>query len=169
MNCQELSDRMPGVARGEISWTDAEARHLASCADCRAEWEVVTAGAAVADDVTIDADALAERVLLRLRTEPVVKRFTRSRWIAGIAAVAAAVLLISKVVTTDPVPPGPAALPTALGAVDVPGLTSLGEDGLAEVLESMGPLWTDTPTIDTPSLDDLDPRELEQVQHLWES
>ena len=169
MSCQELSDKMPGVARGKVSWTQEEARHLASCADCRAEWEVVTAGATVANGVKVDAEAVAERVLLRLRTEPVVKRFARSRWIAGIAAVAAAVLLISKVVTTAPLPPGPAAPPSALGAVDVPGLTTLGEDGLAEVLESMAPQWTDTPTIDTPSLDDLDPRELEQVQRLWES
>ncbi|MEZ4411833.1 MAG: hypothetical protein R2910_02440 [Gemmatimonadales bacterium] len=169
MSCQELSDKMPSVARGEVAWTQEEARHVAACAACRAEWEVVSTGAALADDVTIDADALAERVLLRLRTEPVVKRFPRSRWIAGIAAVAAAVLLVSRVVTTAPLPPGPAAPPTVLGAVDVPGLTSLSEDGLAEVLESMAPQWTDTPTIDTPSLDDLDPRELEQVQHLWES
>lgn len=176
MTCQELSDKMPGVARGETSWTGAEALHLGSCADCRAEWAVVSAAATLADEVAVDADALAERVLLRLRTEPVVKRFPRPRWIAGIAAVAAAVLLISKAVTTAPLPrspaappSGPAAPPTTLGAVDIPGLHALGEAGLAEVLESMAPEWTDTPTIDTPSLDDLDPRELEQVQRLWES
>ena len=164
MTCQELSDKMPSVVRGELSWTDAEARHLAGCADCRAEWEVVSAGAALADGVTIDADALAERVLLRLRTEPVVKRFPAARWLAGIAAVAAAVLLFSKVITTAPLPPGPAAPLSP----DVPGLHALGEEGLAELLESMAPQWTDTPTIDTPSLDDLDSQELEQVQRLWE-
>lgn len=169
MTCQELSDKMPSVVRGELSWTDAEAHHLADCADCRAEWEVVSAGAAFAEGVTIDADALAERVLLRLRTEPVVKRFPATRWLAGIAAVAAAVLLFSKVITTAPLPPGPAAPPTATLAVDVPGLHALGEEGLAELLESMAPQWTDTPTIDTPSLDDLDSQELEQVQRLWES
>ncbi|HMU60423.1 MAG TPA: hypothetical protein PKA66_01460 [Gemmatimonadales bacterium] len=165
MSCQELSDKMPGVARGKVSWTQEEARHLASCADCRAEWEVVTAGAMVADGAKVDADAVAERVLLRLRTEPVVKRFPARRLFVGLVAAAATVLVVSRVVTTAPLPRGPAA-PLS---VDVPGLTTLGEDGLAEVLESMAPQWTDTPTIDTPSLDDLDPRELEQVQHLWES
>ncbi len=49
MTCQELSDKMPSVVRGELSWTDAEAHHLADCADCRAEWEVVSAGAALAE------------------------------------------------------------------------------------------------------------------------
>jgi len=165
MSCQELSDKMPGVARGEASWTGEEARHLASCADCRAEWDVVAAGARVADGAMVDADALAARVLLRLRTEPVVKRFPAVRWLAGVAAVAATVLLFLRASAPASLPPGPAA-PLS---IDIPGLTSLGEDGLAEVLESMAPQWTDTPTIDTPSLDDLDPRELEQVQRLWES
>jgi len=164
MICQKLSDTMPSVVRGELSWTDAEARHLADCADCRTEWAIVSAGAALADGVTIDADALAERVLLRLRTEPVVRRFPRSRWMAGIAAVAAAVMLFSKLTTTAPLPPGPAAPLSP----DVPGLHALGEEGLAELLESMAPQWTDTPTIDTPSLDDLDSQELEQVQRLRE-
>jgi predicted anti-sigma-YlaC factor YlaD len=165
MSCHELSDRMPGVARGKVSWTEEEARHLATCAACRAEWDVVRAGATVADGVKVDADAVAEGVLLRLRTEPVVKRFPARRWFVGLVAVAATVVVVSRVVTTAPRPRGPAA-PLS---VDVPGLTALGEEGLAEVLESMAPQWTDTPTIDTPSLDDLDPRELEQVQRLWES
>ncbi len=169
MTCQEQSDKMPSVARGENSWSEEEARHLASCADCRSEWELVSAGAALAGDVLVDAEALAHRVLLRLRTEPVVKRFPASRWLAGVAAVAAAALLVIKASTPASLPPSLPAPPTALGAVDIPGLHALGEEGLAEILESMAPQWTDTPTIDTPSLDDLDPRELEQVQRLWES
>ncbi len=168
MICQDLSDKMPSVARGDLSWTEAEAQHVAACADCQAEWQIVGAGMAVAHDVRVDADALADRVLMRLRTEPVVKPFPRSRWLAGIAAVAAAVFLFSRVIGPAPLPPSPAAPPTASLAVDIPGLTALGEEGLAELLESMAPQWTDTPTIDTPSLDDLDSQELEQVQRLWE-
>ncbi len=164
MNCQELSDRMPSVARGERSWTEAEDRHLASCADCRSAWRIVSAGAAIGNDVTVDADALAERVLLRLRTEPVVKRFPARRWLAGVAAVAAAALFIIKASTPAALPPS---LPAELSP-DIPGLHALGEEGLAELLESMAPQWTDTPTIDTPTLDDLDSQELEQVQRLWE-
>lgn len=169
MNCQDLSDKMPAVLTGARSWSEAEAQHLAACADCRAEWTVVSSGATVASGATVNAEALAERVLLRLRTEPVVKPFHARKWLTGVAAVAAAILVIARVMTTAPLPPGPAAPLTAELAVDIPGLHALGEDGLAEVLESMAPLWTDTPTIDTPSLDDLDPRELEQLQRLWES
>jgi len=159
---------MPEVARGDTPWTESEAKHLAACADCRSEWVLVSAGAHIADGVTVDAEAIAERVLLRLRTEPVVKRSPATKWLAGVAAVAAAVRLVSRGVTTGPLPRGPAARRTASLAVDVPGLHALGEEGLTELFESMAPSWTDTPTNDTPSLDDLDPRELEQVQRLWE-
>jgi hypothetical protein len=165
MTCRELSDTMPCVARGEFPWTEEATRHLASCVDCRSEWEICSAGSTLGNDVAVDADALAERLLLRLRTESVVKRFPATRWLAGSAAVAAAVFLFSRAMTTAPLP----RVPAAPLSPDVPGLQALGEDGLAEVLESMAPAWTDTPTIDPPSLDDLDPRELEQVQHLWES
>ena len=35
MTCQEWSDKMPAVARGLASWSDAEAEHLSACAECR--------------------------------------------------------------------------------------------------------------------------------------
>jgi len=164
MNCQEMSDTMPAVARGEIDWTPAEAAHLAECRDCRLEWAVVAAGRSIASEVTIDADALAVRVLERLRTEPVVKRFPAGRWLAGVAAVAATVLLISKVVTTAPLPRGPAAPPEAPLAVHISGLGDLGASDLTDVLDSFDTSWIETTTTDAPSLDDLDARELTQLQ-----
>ena len=39
--CERLSDRMPDVARGRARWTAEEAAHLAACADCLAEWDLV--------------------------------------------------------------------------------------------------------------------------------
>lgn len=160
MNCRELSDQMPAVARREIDWTPAEAAHLAECRDCRLEWEIVAAGHSIAGDVTIDADALAERVLQRLRTEPVVKRFPAGRWLAGVAAVAATVLLFSKVLTTAP----PSSVPAAPLSVHVSGLNDLEASELTDVLDSFETSWIETSTTDAPSLDDLDARELTQLQ-----
>ena len=41
-------------------------------------------------------------------------------------------------------------------------------DELADVLESLETSWTETSTSDAPSLDDLDPRELERMERSWE-
>jgi len=165
MTCQELSDRMPAVARGTAEWSTGEAEHLRACADCRAEWAVVSAGVTVGQDVALDAEALAGRVLHRLRTEPAVTSHVRTRWLAGVAAVAAAVALIL-------VPAGPPGAPTATSlapySVDIPGLDALGAEGLADVLESLDMPWTETSTTDAPTLDDLDSQELERVGRSWE-
>ena len=165
MTCHDLSDRMPAVARGEASWSPAEAAHLASCADCRAEWAVVTLGAGVARDVRVDGDRLAAMVVDRLRREPAARRPSRRLWLTGLAAAAVvAVLLWPRAATvTAPVPQADEPY-----AVHLPGLDGLGEEGLHEMLESLDPRWTETPTIDAPSLEDLDPQELEQVQRSWE-
>jgi hypothetical protein len=169
MTCEELSDRMPAVAGGAATWSQEEVEHLRTCADCRAEWAVVSAGRVVGAQASIDADSLAERVLQRLRTEPVVRRFPRQRWLVGLAAAAiiAIVLLPAKLPRSPAAPPsgGPAAPPLA---VDVPGLDGLATGELADVLESLETSWTETSTSDAPSLEDLDPRELERMERSWE-
>lgn len=165
MTCQELSDKMPAVARGPASWSDAEAEHIRTCADCRVEWAVVSAGAAVGRDASLDADALAARVLERLRTEPVVRRSARPLWLVGLAA--AAVIAVILVPGNQPAPL-PVESATAPLAVHVSGLTALSSAGLTDVLESFDTMWTETSTTDAPSLDDLDSQELEQVQGSWE-
>ena len=169
MTCQELSDRMPAVAGGAATWSPEEAAHLGACADCRAEWAVVSAGRLVGAQASVDADALAARVLHRLRTEPVVRRFPRRRWLVCLAAAAviAIILLPARLPRGPAAPPsgGPAAPPLA---VDVPGLDGLATGELAEVLESLETSWTETSTSDAPSLDDLDPRELERMERSWE-
>ncbi len=165
MTCHDLSDRMPAVARGASAWTPVEATHLASCDDCRDEFEVVQAGSGLAAGVTIDPDRLAEAVLQRLRTEPVVRRPSRRLWLVGLAAAAVITLVL--------LPRGAPVSETAQSAdlpyaVHLPGLDGLSEEGLNEMLESLDPSWIDTPTIDAPSLEDLDPQELERVQRSWE-
>jgi len=166
MICRELSDKMPAVAGGAALWSAPEAEHLRTCADCRAEWELVRAGAAVAGGVTLDADALARRVLHRLRTEPMVTRHIRTRWLVGIAAVAAVIALV---LVPARAPDAPAGTQLTPFAVDVPGLDGLGAEGLADVLQSLDTPWTETSTSDAPSLDDLDSQELGRVERSWET
>ena len=169
MSCQELSDRMPSVAAGAATWSQEEAEHLRTCADCRAEWAVVSAGRAVGAQASIDADALATRVLHRLRTEPVVGRFPRRYWLIGLAAAAviAIVLLPARLPrgAAAPLSSGPAATPLA---VEVPGLDALAADELADILDILDDSWTNTSTTDAPSLDDLDPQELGRIERSWE-
>ena len=93
--CTQLSDRMPDVAHGTSRWTETEERHLATCADCRAEWELVTAASRLGAGLRSPADpALVSTLLLeRLARE---RQRTRSRtrlWTAAGLAAAAAVIL----------------------------------------------------------------------------
>lgn len=165
MTCEQLSDKMPSAARGAVAWSDSEAEHLRSCADCRAEWAVVRAGVGAARDASIDADALAARVLHRLRTEPASHRRGRTKWLIGLTAAAVIALILVPRFAPAPAPRGPAAPPLV---VDVPGLDGLAADELADVLDVLDASWTETSTTDAPTLDDLDPQELERVERSWE-
>jgi hypothetical protein len=95
--CTQLSDRMPDVAHGASRWTDMEERHLAECADCRAEWELVTAASRLGATLQTPADpALLSTVLLeRLARERQRTRFRARLWtVAGLAAAAAVILAV---------------------------------------------------------------------------
>ena len=163
-SCHDLNDWMPAVARGEAAWSPAEAAHLAGCAECRDEYAVVRAGASAGAGAVLDVDRLTAGVLERLRTEPMKPPARAWRWVAGLAA--AAVLLAVLLPRESAVPAGAVEAPVA---AHVPGLDGLGAGELAEVLEVMDTRWTDVPTIDAPSLDDLDPQELERLERPWES
>ena len=41
-NCGHLSNRMPSVVLGRSAWTEEESSHLAGCASCQQEWNVVS-------------------------------------------------------------------------------------------------------------------------------
>jgi hypothetical protein len=166
MSCTELSDRMPAVARGEAEWSAKEMAHLQACADCRAEWAVVSAGVGVGSGAALDADALAARVLQRLKTEPVARRSRARFWLAGLAAAAAVILVVSTPWNRSV--PGTVATAPALEA-PVPGLNTLNASELDDVLQMIDTPWTETSTADSPSLDDLDLQGLEQVQQSMET
>jgi hypothetical protein len=93
--CTQLSDRMPDVAHGMSRWTETEERHFAECADCRAEWELVTAASRLGSALRRPADpALLSTVLLeRLARERQRTRLRLRLWTAGGLAAAAAVIL----------------------------------------------------------------------------
>lgn len=166
MTCHELSDRMPAVARGTAFWSPAEAEHLRTCADCGAEWAVVSAGVAVARDLSPDAEAMAARVLQRLRTEPVVRPHRPLRWVVGVAAAAAAIalFLLPSRTAHEAITPSPASFDGG-----VPGLDALDAADLQLILDAVDTPWTETSTADAPSLDDLNDQELARVARAMES
>ena len=69
-DCERLSDRMPEVAMQQAAWTAEEAAHLASCADCRAEWDLVLAARRLESSApSVDPTAVAAAVQRRLATD----------------------------------------------------------------------------------------------------
>ena len=106
--CTQLSDRMPDVAHGTSRWTETEEHHLAACADCRAEWELVTA-----------ASRLGAALPLAGRCRPRIAGSCSSGWrasasapgcglgvwtVAGLAAAAAVMLAVWTGARTGPRP-----------------------------------------------------------------
>ena len=131
--CTQLSERMPDVAHGTSRWAEIEERHLAECADCRAEWELVTAASRLGATLQPPADpALLSTVLLeRLAREHQRTRLRARLWTAaGLAAAAAVILAVwtgprttsrpgdaaggaAPRVATTPVAPSPSEAPAA--------------------------------------------------------
>lgn len=160
--CEELSERMPAVARGEAHWDATALAHLAVCRECAAEWRVVSAVAALGRAApAIDPEAVGRLVLRRLAASGGRRRRAR-RWlgaVTGLAAAAAIVLMLwspTRRVVSEPEAPvflpeldslTAVQLESVLGSVDrplgtvrtldAPGLSGLSDDQLADVLQSM--------------------------------
>ncbi|HYL31150.1 MAG TPA: hypothetical protein VEU27_14625 [Gemmatimonadales bacterium] len=163
--CEQLSDRMPAVAHGQAVWNAEEQGHLAGCADCRAEWDLVSAASRLGLDVAegIDTHHVTERVLGRLRAER-GRRGRQIGWAAGgLAAAAAVAIAVWPGRPSRQVPPS-VAVPFAAAALPLPELDSLGTPELQAVLDSLdGSLGTTVQGVDTGDLDDLDAHELQHV------
>jgi hypothetical protein len=123
--CTAVSDRMPDVALGRSRWTTEEERHVATCAECRAEWAIVSAASRLRPRVTLDPDRVAGGALARLAADRARAR-TRSRvWtVAGLAAAAVVALAVwtggSGVGSRRREPGVPARAPIAAAPPEVP-------------------------------------------------
>ena len=83
-DCERLSDRMPDVALQRAAWSAEEAAHLASCADCRAEWDLVLAARRLeASAPSVDPATIAAAVQHRLASERMADRRSRWGWALG--------------------------------------------------------------------------------------
>lgn len=167
-NCQEISDRMPAVAAGPGAWSAEEVAHLASCADCQAEWRLVGAARRLgAPGSSVDPVAMAARVQERLRAEPAARVISfpsrRGGWLLGLAAAAAIVLAVTVPKGTRS---GPAPAAVAIGGT-LPELDDLSAAELEAVLKELeGPPAAD---VTEPSgMSDLNAGELERVLRSWE-
>jgi hypothetical protein len=164
---EHLTDRMPEVANQRARWSSTEERHLAACADCRREWQVVTAIATA--EPAVNVDRVVTGVLAGLRETPRVLPLRDTarvlplsrRWRPmALAAAAAAVLAVGLWGTRS----DEAAVPAVAEAPTLfPELDALLESELEVVLASIEPTPEYTPIGDVPRLGDLTDDELEQL------
>lgn len=160
-DCTKLSDRMPDVAHGRSRWTAEEERHLAACADCRAEWLIVAAANRLGTLLPAppDASVVSGRVLKRLRAERGRERSRARVWTAaGLAAAAAVAIAVwmgrsgGRGLTPVPLDPAP--------VVAVPGRTLPPVDSHAVAAQPAGGSRWELPM---PELDSLPAEALDSI------
>ncbi len=177
--CSALSDRMPDVAHGRSLWTASEERHLATCADCGAEWALIMAAARLGTSIepSGDPNRLAALLLERLARERELSRRLRLWTAAGLAAAAAIVFAVwtgagSRIMAGDGaggVAPTVATAPVAPsrtgGAIDLPlpELDDLPAEALDSVLEVLDEPAARADAYELPGFGDSGDRELEQA------
>ncbi len=170
-DCNRLSDRMPDVVAGRTEWTRAEQDHLAACAACAHELDLVRAAAALGDafvsrtEPALIGSAITRRLADARRAD---RRDRRATW-GAVAAAAAAVVIISSgagrgkpdaepvVAATSPAPA------VAAESALVPELDSLDAGELSAVLDAFEARHADPEPAATPTLGDLSDQELERV------
>ena len=166
-DCERLSDRMPEVALGRVAWSAEETAHLAACAECRAEWELVhRARRLEARAPSVEVEVIAAAVQDRLAREPVGQR-KRWLWRVGSAAAAAAIVIAVTRGSESGIEAGPpiAAAEPLVPLPELDGLESAQLDTLLQTID--GSLNGSSPTDSTTLGDDLDP-ELEWLLASWE-
>jgi hypothetical protein len=166
IDCAAMQDRMPDVALVAVAWTDAEAAHLATCADCALEWRIVRAGAGLHADTVVSADRIADAVLTRLRaTPPEPRAIRRIPWrgtVVGVIAAAASVILVLGAPRLRA--PGASGMSDSATLAVLPELQGLDDGQLETVLKGLdaGPIDAVVPG-QMPHLEDLTDAQLEQL------
>ncbi len=181
--CQQIAERMPAIAHGRGEWGPAEAIHLESCPACRAEWALVRTARSLGASVAagLDTGRTAEAVRQRLAAAPPHARVPalvrKRRWLVGLAAAAALVLAVRyswphadrAASRAEVVFPASKATASVIVSSALPELDNLTATELEAVLESLSLPAEALPHVETGSLDDLQPQELERVLRVLES
>ena len=140
------------------AWTAEEAAHLAGCADCRDEWELVRAVKRLeARAPAVDAEAIAAAVQRRLATERATRR--RGRVDLGGRLAAAAVAAIAFAVTSRGVPRREPARRSRLETeplVPLPELDGLETAQLDTLLQAIDAAPPAAPALESTTLGDDD-------------
>ena len=160
-----LQERMPEVARGSAAWEAVDLAHVAACAECGAEWDLVRAAATVGVRVEreFDAATAAEVVTARLRRERPIHRRPAVRTLVGLAAAAAILFLYLGPRAETPATPAP----VAVGRL-FPELDSLSTEELTRIADGLETPLSETPIGAPQDLDDLDSAQLTRVLHSLE-
>ncbi len=168
-DCDHLSDRMRDVLHADAPWSPAETAHLASCAGCRAEWELVLAARSLEVLApTIDPADHAARLQRRLAVDRASRARASRAWrLAGSAAAAAAILAAALIGRDDAGPPSPA-VAGAEALVPLPELEGLESAQLDTLLRSLDGPFAGSPPLDASTLGEDEDGELERVFATWE-
>ncbi len=158
------SDRMPLLAHAGGKWTPVETAHLAGCAECRLEWELVQAASALgrAAASRIDPNRVAARVLHRLTEAP--RRSSGfavrpARWALALAAAAAIVLAFRIAGSHSPVRVAPSpARPGILHELD-----ELTASELEAIFDAIPPAAANETHVESAPFGELDTNDLERV------
>lgn len=159
--CTYLSDRMPDVALGRARWTAEDERHLAGCADCRAEWAIVAVASRLGATLpAVDPDRAAARATERIRHER-AHALVRARQVAalvGLAAAAAVAFAVWSGRSGRATAPGGRTLPAPAPVATTPMPDTSGSDSqirhsptpsLAQGLGAMPPAELPLPELDS--------------------
>ena len=122
--CQQLSERMPAVALGRSRWNATEEAHLASCADCQAEWNLIQIAGRLgaSSPPLVDPEVTSAKVRRRLEYARAGRRAVR-RWTLvglGVAAAIAVALWTGRPAARQPIASRPSAPPASPAPVTPP-------------------------------------------------
>lgn len=165
-----LSDRMPEVAHRRSTWTVQEEAHLASCSDCRAEWELVAAARELGDaaPALTRPDAVTTVLHRRLAADRSSQIRTRRTWSIGAIAAAAAILIGVLLRPAAPAALAPQVVAGADALVPLPELEGLGTAELDTLLQSIDRPVAGSSALDASTLGEPEDGELDRVFATWE-
>jgi hypothetical protein len=130
---------MPVVALGRSTWTAEESSHLAECASCRQEWDVIRISSRLGRGIGAGLDGMAtsRAVLQRLQRHKETVRLRKSWGFAALsgAAAAAAIVWVSRTETVRISSPPPAAVASL--RIQLPELDNLLPAELNAVLQTI--------------------------------